>query len=399
MKDKVLYLSYTGMMEPLGSSQVLNYLYGLSEEYTFYLISLEKEKDFLDIPKKEHLKRILNQKNIHWYPLLYNVGMKGYLSNFRKVKKLAKEILKINSISLVHCRSYMPAIIVYLLQKKNKKIQYIFDTRGFWFDEKVDIGDWSKTGIMYQLAKKIEKKLYFSSSHIVMLSHCGKETILKNELFSQGNKLKNITVIPTCVNLDQFNTESKPSKRKLTIGYIGTAIGWYNFEKTAELLSVIKKEVDYNLLIFNGGQHDYIKQELAKFGITNYHLEKVSFNDMPKRMKEIDISIFFIHPFFSKRASAATKLGELLATGIPVITNGCVGDHEYYINQYSAGKIIDINKIDIYDFSEIIDDLNTEECRKRCRGVAEKYFSLEKGVENYKEIYQINLNKDGKCRN
>jgi glycosyltransferase involved in cell wall biosynthesis len=162
---------------------------------------------------------------------------------------------------------------------------------------------------------------------------------------------------------------------------------------TAKILSFMQIQTAFNLIIFNSGQHDYIKKELEKYGITNYRIEKVSFENMPARMREIDISLFFIHPVFSKRASAATKLGELLATGIPVITNAGMGDHEYYIDKYLTGKVINTNEINNYDFNKIISELNNVECKRRCREVAEKYFSLENGIAAYKKIYTWILNK------
>lgn len=377
------------MMEALGASQVLNYLYGLATNFEFYLISLEKTDNFFDAKKKQKLQEIMSLKGIQWYPLLYRSGLKGYIVNFYKVRSLAKQIIINNKITLIHCRSYMPTIIAYSLQKQNKKINYIFDTRGFWFDEQTDVGSWSRSGFVYRFAKKLEKKLYLSASHVVMLSIYGKETIQKNELFNGGDKLTNITVIPTCVDLNKFQINKNfVEKNRLVVGYVGTAIGWYDFELTAKVLSIIKKRLAFDLLIFNSGQHNYIKKELAKYEITDYRLETVPFDNMAERMQEIDISLFFIHPFFSKRASAATKLGELLATGIPVITNANVGDHEYYIDKYSVGKIIDVNKINDYDFVEIISKLNNVKCKKKCREVAEKYFSLNNGIESYKNIYQ-----------
>lgn len=389
--NKVLYISYTGMMEPLGSSQVLNYLYGLSSDYRFFLISLEKKEDYIDIQKKEQLKVKLQERNIEWHPLLYKSGAKGYLTNFYKTYRLAKTLYQKENISLVHCRSYMPASITYCIQRINKKLKYIFDTRGFWFDERADVGEWSRKGFLYKAAKKFERKLYLSSTHIVMLSHNGKHTILNNELFSGGDKLVNdITVIPTCVDLDRFNIKDREiPQEKITIGYVGTAIGWYNFSKTAELLAIIKEKIKYNLLILNAGQHEYITNELNKVDINReeYDLMKVNFEEMPKKIQEIDVSLFFIHPFFSKRASAATKLGELFASGIPVITNNGVGDHEYYINNYSIGKIVEVNELGDYNFEQILKELSSSECKMRCREVAEKYFSLSKGVDNYKIIY------------
>jgi glycosyltransferase involved in cell wall biosynthesis len=393
--NKVLYLSYTGMMEALGESQVLNYLYGLSNDFGFHLISLEKAADYYDEKRRKHISNILTDKGIKWHPLLYKNGKIGYASNFFRVYKVAKNIYRNENISFLHCRSYMPTIIAYCIKKTNKRLEYIFDTRGFWFDEKIDVGDWQRNGFVYKLSKWIEKKLYLSAKHIVMLSYQGKKTILNNGLFYEGHNITKISVIPTCVNLERFKLSDKKDGETLRIGYIGTAIGWYNFPKTVELLSILKKYYNYELYIYNGGQHEYIEKELNKINILRheYVLERVPFENISEKLKKIDISIFFIHSLFSKKASAATKLGELFASGIPVITNDGVGDHEYYINTYSVGKIVDINKLDSYNYHEIIENLSSEDCKKKCRHVAEKYFSLSKGVESYKNIYNEILNQ------
>ena len=45
---KVLYITYDGILEPLGQSQVLNYLEKLSEDHEITLMSFEKKQDTND---------------------------------------------------------------------------------------------------------------------------------------------------------------------------------------------------------------------------------------------------------------------------------------------------------------------------------------------------------------
>jgi glycosyltransferase involved in cell wall biosynthesis len=208
-------------------------------------------------------------------------------------------------------------------------------------------------------------------------------------LFKGSHKLKNVHFIPTCTNLERFSPKYNKLNIPIKIGYIGTAIGWYNFEKTAELLKLIKKEVDYELVIYNGGQHEFIIATLSKYGISKkeYILKKINFNEIPEKIRELDLSVFFIHPFFSKNASAATKFGELMASGVPILTNKDVGDHEYFIKHYRTGKILEKNKLNSYNYSAIIDSLTTKEIPVNCRKLAEEVFSLENGLNNYRKIY------------
>lgn len=392
IRTKILYLSYNGMNEALGASQVLSYLFPLSADYDFYLVSLEKPEDWNDLPKMEALKKRLASSGIEWLPLEYKEDAVGKVLNWFRFTNHAYRTLIRHKIKFVHCRSYFPAMSAYFIQKI-RPIRYLFDTRGFAFDERADIGSINRRSIVYKFFKFFERKLYKKAAGIIKLSNEGRRTILNNELFPGGDQLTNITVIPTCVDLERFQWQKRVYGDKVRIGYVGTAIGWYDFDRTLQALQAIGKQITYHFTIFNGGQHDFIREKLKQYRIPekSVTLEKVNFRDMPARLSEFEIALFYIHPFFSKRASAATKLGELLASGIPVLTNGNVGDHEFYIRNHHCGKILDFNHLETYNFEEIFSELRTEETSRNCREVAAKYFSLEKGVKGYKDFYKKNF--------
>ena len=46
MKPRVLYISYDGMLEPLGQSQVLAYQERLAANASLHLLSFEKPEDW-----------------------------------------------------------------------------------------------------------------------------------------------------------------------------------------------------------------------------------------------------------------------------------------------------------------------------------------------------------------
>lgn len=384
-KTKILYISYNGMHEPLGASQVLSYLYKLSIDYEYHLISLEKPKDFADKNKMESLQNTLRDKGIFWHPMEYKTSKIGKIGNFARLLQLTRKTAKENNIRFAHCRGYFPAFAASLLG-----LTYLFDTRGFAFDESADVGTFSRNSLQFKILKRIEKSLYRNAAAINKLSVEGKRTIVENELFENGDQIQPISVIPTCVDLDRFQFIERNFDEPVKIGYVGTAIGWYDFDRTLKVLVEIGKQMDYRFIIFNGEQHDYIQSKLKEYAIPleKVQLEKVAFQDMPARLADFDISLFYIHPFFSKRASAATKLGELFATGIPVLTNAGVGDHEYYINNFKTGKILNFDESEKYNFVELLANLRTIETAHRCRNLAEECFSIDKAIENYKQLYR-----------
>ena len=67
---KILFISYDGMTDPLGQSQVIPYLQGLSRRgFEIFLLSCEKETAFRQ--NKALVDEMLNGYNIKWEPLKY----------------------------------------------------------------------------------------------------------------------------------------------------------------------------------------------------------------------------------------------------------------------------------------------------------------------------------------
>jgi glycosyltransferase involved in cell wall biosynthesis len=97
------------------------------------------------------------------------------------------------------------------------------------------------------------------------------------------------------------------------------------------------------------------------------------------------VSIFFIKPGFSKKATSPTKAGEMMAMGIPIICNDKIGDMEKIINETHAGILI--RHFTEEEFDEVIRNWNLKP-DESVRESAQKYFSLDSGVNKYYEVYR-----------
>ena len=96
MSEKIntIYITFNGITDPLGQSQVLPYLEELSKNgVNFYLISLEK-----DLNKSKELLKDIEGLGIKWYRLKYfkfsffldekrNKKISAY-GNFAKIKRM-----------------------------------------------------------------------------------------------------------------------------------------------------------------------------------------------------------------------------------------------------------------------------------------------------------------------
>lgn len=389
MKKNILYISWDGILEPLGQSQILSYIKHLSINFNFYLISFEKKRDYKNIKNFNEISLVCNKLGIKWFRLNYsqNIPFISNLLNLIKCFFLSFYIILRYKINLIHSRSY-PSAFIGLLCKKIFKIKLIFDMRGFWIDEKVDAGLWKKKSFIYNYGKKIEKLLIKNSDVIISLSENGK--IELNNTF--GGIIPPIFVIRTCTDLKKFTPKIQRKNALTTLGYVGNVKGWYLFEPVLNFYQYFKNKQNNSVLrIFNITDHEYIKKIVEKFNFdeNDIILEKCSFSNIPNEMKKIDIGIFFIQKSFSKKASCATKLGEFLATGIPIITNDGIGDHSEILLKSKTGIIL--KKFDNYNMKKSVDSinnlLNDSNLSKRCQKVSRDFFSLEAGVKTYLKVY------------
>lgn len=391
---RVLYISYTGILEPLGQSQVLAYLERLAPSHQIYLISFEKTPDWQDTDKCHALERRMVNAGILWHPLHYHKKPGGIATIYDILRGIvvgAWFSLRYR-VQIVHARSYVASVIALVL-KSAFGLKYIFDMRGFWADERVDGGIWPADTRRYRVAKWFERRFFLAADTVVSLTHAGVDEI-KRFPYLKG-RIPRFVVIPTCTNLELFYPPCAAANdtHPFTLGYVGSVGTWYLLDQMIECFKVLRRHLpDAQMLFVNRQEHALIRQRLTVLGVPDNCVEITSANhaDVVKLMHRMDAGILIIKPVFSKRASAPTKLGEFLGCGIPCLGNAGVGDVEFVLEGHGVGVVL-------RDFDETAMETAVlrllELCAKPgiaelCRETAEEVFSLEKGVIAYDSIYQ-----------
>ena len=390
--SNILYITYDGLLEPLGMSQVWQYQKKLGKDHNVIILSYEKSEDLINI---HALELEIKKSDVVWVRLSYHKSPSliattydifyGFISVLRIIKKY--------DVDFIHSRSYVATIIAYLVNKKTD-LNYIFDMRGFWADEKVDGGVWKKTSFLYKFIKYIERKLLFNAEQIVTLTHAGKKDI--KSLKCTKDSIDRISVIPTCANLDIFRPflleGLNIEEDVFVLGYVGSVGTFYMFDEVLKSFKkLIKVKKNSKLIIINKNQHDYIKSCIHKENMKDLDIEirSADYQDMTKEINAFDAGIFYIKPSFSKRSSSPTRLAEYLGCGKPCITNYGVGDTEYVISSGNVGVILKDFSDDshIRGIEELLTLVNDPEVSTRCVNISKKYYSLDKGVNEYNKLY------------
>ena len=407
----VLFISYNGMLEPLGQTQVLPYLRELSKRgVNFTLLSFERAQAFTVSGRRqcEELKRDLHAEKIDWHWLRYHQrpSLPATMYDVWAGIRYAGKLVRRKKIELVHARSHIPATIALALKRKFG-IKMIFDVRGLMAEEYVDARHWPEGGLRYRITKAAERKIFAATDAVVTLTQ-RIWPIIKEWDGLKGRAVHH-AVVPCCVDLSLFNFSAAQREKvraelglenRFTLVYSGSLDGWYLTEDMADFFArVVQKESDAHLLWLTKGSRERVRQLMSARGIgeNNFSVRAVSPKEVPSYLAAGDVGIAFIKRCFSKLASSPTKNGEYLACGLPIVINSGIGDSDELVNGSQAGIAID--DFGGQDFENawvgIQQLVRDPDIKAKARALAERVFDLEAvGAERYARLYEEILTTD-----
>lgn len=387
-KNKILYITYDGLIEPLGRSQIYEYLKKLSIYHDYYLISFEKKSDLKEYKISTKLKYKFNIINVKWKKFLY-VKKKNIFKifyNFIFCFFYIFFLLISKNIKIIHIRSYIPGIIILPLLYVFK-IKLIFDIRGFLPNEKIDRENWDPGSIKINFLKFIERKLINKSNYIITLTNESKKIIIDNYKYKHNK----IEVIPTCVNIDNFKYINKKYEHKINFCFLGSLNKAYDFiEMTNFVHNISKINKNYFFYFYIKDNNNYLFNLLQDKNINKnrYLIKFINTDDVSKYLDNIDFGFFFLKKNTSIKASFPTKIAEYLSKGIPIVCNNFNSDIEEIISNKQLGILIDYKNIDYDKLTNKINILvNNENINKICREYAENNLSINYGCNKYLEVY------------
>lgn len=403
---RVLYISYNGMLDPLGQSQVLPYLRELAARgVRFTLLSFERSKAF-DVNGESACKKLratLAAENIEWHWLKYHqrpslpATVYDVISGIRYAAKLVRQ----NRIEMVHARGQIAAAIALRL-KQRFGLKLIFDIRGLMAEEYFDAGHWSRNSIPYRLTKTMERRVLAAADGVVTLTE-RIWPIVKEWKGLRGREVVH-EIIPCCTDLElfKFSQEEREQRReelnvsdRFVVVYSGSIDGWYLTERMADFfVSLLRVRPEAHFLWLTPSRHERLRELMRSKGIAerDYTVLAATTQDVPSYLSAGDAGLAFIKPCFSKLASSPTKYAEYLACGLPLIINAGIGDSDSLVTGEGAGALLtDFTEEEFDKAVRTIDALSAkaEQTRKHTREIAGRYFDVRQtGAERYTRLYE-----------
>jgi len=401
---RVLYLSYDGMCDNIGQSQVLPYLLGCADAGNrITLISFEKRARMA--ASGDGVRRRCADAAINWRPQSFRTfpPVLSKIADMLAMRRAAERAVRSSSFDFVHARSY-PAASVGLRLKRRHGLPLLFDMRGFWPDQRREGGRWTDRSLLgrslYKRWKAIEAELLGQADHIIVLTAAARDLIAASPAYLGAP----ISIIPCAADFELFRIASADERAAAraeigipqdapVLAYLGSLGTVYRLDALLQLFAAARERIPGLILLFiGGGAADRILSEAASLGIALHPDEIRSVSaaraEVPRYINAGDIGLCFCTPTFSSAGVSATKVGEYLACGLPIVGNSQIGDFDRIVDAIGSGIALpDLSAASIKEAAAAVPlllDANREQVREKAR----RFLDLGTAVEAYRHIYE-----------
>ena len=370
-KFDVTYISIDSLAEGVGSSQITPLISRLSRAgLKISLISYEKSA-----PTNE-LIYYFQSLGVEWKSRPF--GPSGLKGGVDRLNQLRRDIPKTN---LIHARSDIPAVSGIL----SNQAPVLWDVRSLWADQKVMIQKNLIHSSLYHAYRSLERLAAQKSSGISTLTKA-----VVPILEARNNTLPALrTVVPTAVDLSRFSINAQLPKA-VTALFSGTYNDYYDLQLSAEFIEELRKRIELDVHWARP-----LESKKMTIGVGETKVIPATQIQMATLIPNYSfgVSVCKLGAGQSLAAAMPTKIGEFLACGRPVVVNKGLGDMDAFLKEFDAGVILTGNPHDLAESAEkLISLINDPHTPYRCRALAEKYFSMDRGAEKYLEIYEAMRN-------
>ena len=385
-----LYLTRNGLLEPLGQSQVLAYLRGLSRDHSITLITREKAEDWEDAALVARVRSECAALGIDWRPRPFRPRPRfiapalDLISMTHEVWRAARD----GRARLVHARSYIPAAVAWAVWRATG-VSFIFDMRALWPEELITAGRLRRGSWLHRRIAGVERACIRDAAGVVSLTQAAVahlKTIYPAEMAGQR-----VTVIPTCADLDRFVLRQIAPPHPRVYGCIGTVLsGWFRIDWLAAFIAAAAaRDAAARFDIVTRDDAARVRAALDPKGTLGARLTigPRATVEMPAAVAEHDVSVMFFTDGLSKLGSSPTRMAEVLGTGLPVVANAGVGDVARIVQDHRVG-VLAAGPDTMVQTLEALELLMADpELASRCRTAADAVFSLDAGTRKYRALY------------
>jgi glycosyltransferase involved in cell wall biosynthesis len=392
---KIIYFSLEDIDSGLFESQVLNMVVDIQRQNPEIQITLLViNQPWKAYKAKKKINRIRSQGiemiYLPFLPPLRWVSSAPFFSflYILYLWLLLKLFVDLKQYKLVHCRNYLPALVI----RNFRNINFLFDVRSLHAYEYVQANKIKVNSDNYNYWLENEKKLLLSAVAVTVVSKG-----MISYLQSMINRPIDYCPIISNYDLVSYDQVARNEIRamlgweKFNIYVYSGSFGLYGLNKTylARLIKfILERDANARFLFLTSNS----AAELALFLKDNRIDENLVFGKSVKLaqltafLSAADIGIHALPNQLDSFTRLGTKVVEYWSAGLPVIINNHIGEAVAICEQLQLGKVISLETEGISVF-----DMNLEELlamdRMRIRALTSELFSSAVVAKSYANIY------------
>lgn len=401
---RVLFVSYDGLTDPLGRSQILPYLTGLSRlGHEITVLTCEKAHRLAE--GTEAVGAICENAGIRWIALKYHwrPPVVSSLYDLWRLMARAAKLHRSSAFNLLHCRSYLPGLVGLRL-KRRRDVAFIFDMRGFWVEERTEAGDWDLRNpifrAVYRFFKRAEGRLLAEADKVISLTRAGAAQIAVMQPEAS------VEVVPCCVDFAHFPVVADKRRAEVRMGlgiapdtsvllYLGSLGGNHLLDEMLDFFVEYRSLHPGAVFLFvTHTPRNVIDGAAAARNISHQEIlvQSATREEVPHLIAAADIGVAFKRAAYSSLACSPTKLGEMLAEGVPVVANAGVGDVAEILGSSDGG--VAVNELTPAAYRRAIAAIEAKTVgREALRRSALAWFDLNDGIAAYDAVYRSLLSQ------
>ena len=381
MPAPLTYLTMDSVQGGVGASQVLPYVQRLAAGRPVELHSFEPfpvltgEGDRRRHPSPVSSVGGALGAGIRWHPHRFGPGGRAAGAG-----RVGVGVAALRGAGLVHARSDLAAASALVA----RPAAWVWDVRSFWVDQRIALGMVRRGSRTERVLRSIERGAARRATAITTLTQAAIHELGRRH----GNRVADkACVVTTCVDLDRFGSSPFPDGPPALL-LSGSYNALYDLGTMLRLAAALRRRGPIELTLLRPAPTPWDAAVEAAGG----RIGSSTFADMPGHVAAAHAGLSVCHTDDPQALVAAmpTKIGELLASGRPVVVNAGLGDCDRLLPGAGAGVVLrgtgdpDVER----GADELLDLLADPGTPARCRALAEAHFSLDIAVATLEDIYR-----------
>lgn len=399
-RPAVVFLSYNGLLDPLGKSQILPYLERLNREWRVHILSFERREKLADQAAVRSMAERLRAQSLGWLQLRYHQKPSLPATTYDMLSGVIalRRLMARERVGLLHARGYVPMEIA---SNATRSTKTLWDIRGLQAEEYVDAGSWKEGELKWRLAKRSERRFFRRAAGAVVLTQAIRPYV--EGRFGETDRAPPVEVIPCCVDLERFRFDAAArAERRRALGvdddtvvfvYSGSLGSWYLSDSMAQFVRAYAAQTGkktFLLWTVNNDTHlARAASERAGLPAGSYAIISSSADEMAAVLSAADVGLALIKPCFSKKSSSPTKYAEYLSMGLPIVISRGVGDGVAIEREEGAVALGDApTEAAMREGAARLESLRAHP-RGHFRRIAERLFDVDRAaIPIYRRLYE-----------